>query len=194
MPTARKTGGITVTTTGRTSHKQRTLLAASVSVVVALLAVPSALAASGLQANFKVHFPRGHPASNAPCPADELCGVGRVNGYGKSTITIVDEAFSEIPDSPCLSVEWTLAIDPVDGSGELVLDSAGTFCQPGESGDSHAGPSSYGHPGTFSLAYTVDGDASSGAFAGAQGTGTVRFESAGGIGVWTVRGSLNRAG
>jgi hypothetical protein len=154
----------------------------------------SAAAPDGLDGTFKVHFPKGHPASNAPCPEDAFCGVGRLVGYGQATITIVDEAFDEIPDSPCLSVTWTQAIDPVSGVGELVLDEAGRFCPPGRSADSHAGPSSYGHPGRARLSYTIDGSASSGTFNGAEGTGEVRFKSAGGVGVWTVRGDLSLAG
>jgi hypothetical protein len=150
-------------------------------------AAPSVATAGGLDGTFKVHFPKGHPASNAPCPPDEFCGVGKLSGYGESTITITDETFTEIPDSPCLSVLWTQAIDPVSGIGELVLDETGTFCPPGNSGDSHAGANSYGAPGIATLSYAIDGGASSGAFSGAQGSGTVRFKSAGGVGVWTVR-------
>jgi hypothetical protein len=166
-----------------------------VTVAAVLWAGPSAAtAASGLHGTFKVHFPKGHPASNAPCPEDVFCGVGRLQGYGRSTIAIIDETFTEIPGSPCLSVEWAWAIDPLSGIGELVLDETGIFCPPGHSGDSHAGQNSYGHPGIARLSHTVNGGASSGAFAGATGTGRSRFKSAGGIGVWTVRGDLVLAG
>jgi hypothetical protein len=158
----------------------------------ALVAWPASATAAptGLDGTFKVHFPKGHPASNAPCPPDEFCGVGKLVGFGKATITIVDESFSEIPDSPCLSVSWVQVVAPVSGVGELFLNEEGTFCPAGRSGDSHAGPASYGHPASANLTYTVDGGASSGVFTGAQGTGNVRFLSAGGVGVWRVTGAL----
>ncbi len=44
------------------------------------------------------------------------------------------------------------------------------------------------------LSYTVNGEASTGTFAGAEGSGRSRFLSAGGVGVWTIRGELVLAG
>jgi hypothetical protein len=169
-------------------------------VVTGLALVASALMAGQASAGkrldtlagtFSIQFPKGHPASNAPCPPDEFCGVGRFQGFGTATITIVDESFEELPDSDCLAVTRSEAIQPVGTSDVLVLDENGTFCPPGGSGDSHAGPSSYGFPGVWSFTFSVDGADSEGVFAGATGDGTVRFETAGGIGVWRVRGSLN---
>jgi hypothetical protein len=168
-------------------------LLAPIAAATALLAwgiLSAAAGAAGLDGSFKVHFPKGHPASNAPCAADVFCGVGRLAGYGEATITIDDESYAEIPESPCLDVTWVQSIHPASGVGDLVLDETGTFCPPGGSSDSNAGPSSYGHPGTFRMHYTIDGAESSGAFAGASGDGSVRFESAGGIGVWKVAGGL----
>jgi hypothetical protein len=163
-------------------------------LAISVSAGPAAAAPGGLTGNFRIQFPKGHPASNAPCPPDEFCGVGSVAGYGKATITILDETFSEIPDSPCLEVTRVEAIDLLGSSDELVLNEAGTFCPPGGSGDSHAGGNSYGHPGIFRLDYAVDGGASSGIFAGASGSGRERFHSAGGVGVWRVAGELTLAG
>jgi hypothetical protein len=168
-------------------------LLAPVAAAITLLAwgiLAATAVAAGLDGNFKVHFPKGHPASNAPCPEDVFCGVGRLAGYGEATITIDDESFEEIPDSPCLNVTWVQSIHPTSDVGNLVLGETGTFCPPGGSGDSNAGPSSYGHPGTFRMHYTIDGVESAGAFAGASGEGSVRFESAGGVGVWRVAGDL----
>jgi hypothetical protein len=163
-------------------------------LAVAMSVAPAAAAPGGLNGTFRVHFSKGHPTSNAPCPPDEFCGVGSVVGYGKATITILDETFSEIPDSPCLDTTRVEAIDLIGSSDELVLDEAGTFCPPGRSGDSPAGPNSYGHPGRWRLQYTVDGGASGGVFAGATGSGRDRFHSAGGVGVWRVLGGLTLAG
>jgi hypothetical protein len=153
----------------------------------------SSAAPAALQGQFSIHFPKGHPQDNAPCPPDEFCGVGHLVGYGKATITILDDSFTEIPDSPCFSVTSTQAIEPVSGVGGLVLEADGTFCPPGNSGDSHAGPSSYGHPGHERLSYTVLGGESWGAFAGASGTGALNFVSAGGVGDWRVNGDLELA-
>ena len=162
-------------------------------IAVALaLAGTAGAAAPGLQAVFTVQFPKGHEASNAPCDPDAFCGVGQVTGYGKATVTILDETFDEIEGSPCFAVTRVEAIDLLDGSGSLVLDSAGTFCRPGGSGDSNAGPSSYGGPGRFDLTYTVDAADSTGVFAGAAGSGSEVMKVDGGIGVWQLDGSLDR--
>ncbi len=93
--------------------------------VMALGAQSAAAAPGGLNGTFRVHFPKGHPASNAPCPTDVFCGVGELVGYGKATITILDETFTEIPDSPCLDTTRVEAIDLIGSSDELVLDEAG---------------------------------------------------------------------
>jgi hypothetical protein len=160
------------------------------SVSLAFASVGLAAGQGSLQGTFKVHFPKGHPASNAPCPPDEFCGVGTLVGFGKSTITIVDETFEEINGSPCFAVTREEAIAPLSGVGTLVIESSGTFCRPGGSGDSHASSSSYGGPGRWDLTYTVNAAESTGVFAGATGTGTERATSNGGVGVWQIRGSL----
>ena len=166
-------------------------LACSLSLVFGAVSLAAGQDGQGLRGTFEVHFPKGHPASNAPCPPDEFCGVGTVVGFGKSTITIIDETFDEIDGSPCFAVTREEAITPTSGVGILVIDSTGTFCRPGRSGESHASPSSYGGPGRWDLRYTVDGTDSSGVFGGATGGGGERASSNGGVGVWHIRGSLN---
>jgi hypothetical protein len=152
--------------------------------------VASAATPGGLRAVFSVQFPKGHPASNAPCDPGAFCGVGHVTGFGQATVSILDETFDAISGSACLAVTRIESVDLLDGSGSLVLDSAGTFCRPGGSGDSNAGPSSYGSPGRFVLGYVVDGLASTGVFAGASGVGTEEMKVDGGIGVWQLSGTL----
>jgi hypothetical protein len=164
------------------------VLAAALALAGAAVAAPS-----GLQAVFTVQFPKGHEASNAPCDPDTFCGVGEMTGFGQATVTILDETFDEIDGSPCFAVTRVESIDLLDGSGSLVLDSAGTFCRPGGSGDSNAGPSSYGGPGRFDLTYSVDGAASAGVFAAATGMGCEVMKVDGGIGVWQFAGSLDRS-
>ena len=143
-----------------------------------------------LRGTFTIQFPKGHPASNAPCPADEFCGVGSLVGSGSATITILDESFEEIEGSPCFAVDRIEQIDLTDGSGSLVIESTGTFCRPGGSGDSHASAVSYGGPGRFKFVFTVNGGESSGVFAGATGGGEETMSVAGGIGVWRLSGSI----
>jgi hypothetical protein len=167
---------------------------AALAIGVALAIVPVTAAASGrLAGTFSIQFPKGHPASNAPCSPDDFCGVGTLQGYGKATLAIVDETFTEILDSDCLAVTRTEAIQPIGSTDVLVLDENGTFCRPGASGGSHAGQNSYGSPGVWSFSFTVNGADGEGVFSGATGRGSVSFETAGGIGVWTVRGTLSLA-
>lgn len=127
------------------THRRLTEL---VLIAVAALSLLVAVAPAGarstdsLTATFTIHFPKGHPASNAPCDPDAFCGVGAVAGNGPATISILDETFDEIPGSQCLAVTRVERIDLLDGSGSLALEAAGTFCRRGGSGDSHASNSS----------------------------------------------------
>ena len=143
-----------------------------------------------LHGTFTIQFPKGHEASNAPCPGDTFCGVGSLAGFGSATVTILDESFEEIEGTSCFAVTRVEQIDLLDGSGSLVIESTGTFCRPGGSGDSHASPTSYGGPGRFEFAFTVNGGESTGIFAGATGGGTETMAVAGGIGVWLLSGSI----
>jgi hypothetical protein len=158
--------------------------------LLAATATANASQSSNLTATFTIQFPKGHPASNAPCDPDTFCGVGTVAGYGAATITILDETFDEIPGSSCLATTRLERIDLLDQTGSLVLEAAGTFCRPGASGDSHATPSSYGSPGRWDLQFAIVGAESTGAFAGAGGGGTERMSANGGIGVWHISGEV----
>jgi hypothetical protein len=160
----------------------------AVASAAVLVVAGQASAANPLTATFTIHFPKGHPASNAPCDPQEFCGVGTVAGYGAATITILDETFDEIPDSACFAVTRVEEIALLDASGTLVLESSGTFCRPGGSGDSNAGPSSYGAPGRWDLQFTIDGADSTGIFQGVSGTGTETMGANGGVGVWHING------
>lgn len=157
---------------------------------VAAFAASASAATTRLNGIFTVLFPKGHPASNAPCPPNVFCGVGSLVGYGQATITIDSEDFQPIPGSNCFAVTRVEEIAPTDQVGILVLDEHGTFCRPGRSDDSNAGPQSYGSPGAFDLTYTIDSAASNGTFAEASGSGTTIMTFAGGVGVWKIRGSL----
>lgn len=168
------------------------LLVAALAAVALLTAAVPALASQrgALTATFTIQFPKGHPASNAPCEPGVFCGVGAVAQYGAATITILDETFAEISDSSCLATTRLEQIDLLDGRGSLVLESAGTFCRPGGSGDSHASPSSYGSPGRWNLEFVIVGAESTGVFAGASGGGSETMSADGGIGVWHIAGEI----
>src|SRR3954463_2296902 len=142
---------------------------ALVAPVVALAGAEPAAAQPGVKGSFTVHFPQGHPASNAPCPPDDFCGVGSLVGYGAATITIEHESFDGILGSDCLAVTKVEDIALLSGAGVVELSSVGTFCRPGGSGGSRSSDRSYGSPGTWTFTFTVDGG--TGAFAGAVGTG-----------------------
>jgi hypothetical protein len=164
----------------------------AVLMALALLGATATASASpsSLTGSFTVQFPKGHPASNAPCDPDTFCGVGVLVGYGAATITILDETFDEIANSPCLAVTRVESVDLLDGEGALVIESAGTFCRPGGSGNSHASPSSWGSPGRWNLQFEVVGAESTGVFAGAGGGGKETMDVNGGIGVWHLNGEV----
>ena len=176
-------------------HRRLTRLvfiaAAALSLLVAV-APAGARPTDSLTATFTIHFPKGHPASNAPCDPDAFCGVGAVAGNGPATISILDETFDEVPGSQCLAVTRIERIDLLDGSGSLALEAAGTFCRPGGSGDSHASNSSYGFPGRFDLRFAVVGADSTGIYAAASGAGTETMDVDGGSGVWHLDGVVRR--
>jgi hypothetical protein len=182
---------------GRGTHASRHgfigTLAVLLSLTVALAYGASSAAAetAALRGTFTVQFPKGHTASNAPCPPEVFCGVGSLAGFGQATISILEEEFNEIEGSSCFAVTREEQIELRSGDGSLVIDASGTFCRPGGSGESHASPSSYGGPGRFRLSFTIDEIASTGVFANATGTGTEVMDVNGGIGVWHLSGALN---
>jgi hypothetical protein len=178
----------------KTHFRLAELVLIAVAALSLLVAVAPARARprDSLTATFTIHFPKGHPASNAPCDPDAFCGVGAVAGHGPATISILDETFDEVPGSQCLAVTRIERIDLLDGSGSLALESAGTFCRPGGSGNSHASNSSYGFPGRFDLRFTVVAADSSGIYAGAWGDGTETMDVDGGSGVWHLDGVVHR--
>ncbi|MDX6525952.1 MAG: hypothetical protein QOI43_1463, partial [Gaiellales bacterium] len=54
----------------------------AVLMALALLGATATASASpsALSGTFTVQFPKGHPASNAPCDPDTFCGVGVLVG------------------------------------------------------------------------------------------------------------------
>lgn len=177
----------------------RTLAATAVGIgtvtAMALAATPAAAAATA-QGSFSIHFPKGQPfAPNPACTSDPFCGVGSLAGYGAATISILDETFDQIGGSDCLAITRTEQIDLVSDSSSLTLNSVGTFCRPGGSGNSNGGAGNggpaYGNPGTFSLVATVDPTLGTGVFAGVSGGGTEVSVTAGGVATWHLSLALS---
>jgi hypothetical protein len=174
--------------------RKTALAAAAVMAPLAALGMTvPAYAGSSVQGSFTIHFPQGHPASNAPCDPNTFCGVGSLTHFGAATITIDEDSFGEIPGSDCFAVTRIEHIDLQSGTGTLELDSTGTFCRPGGSGGSNASDHSYGSPGKWSFTTVVNSDpaASTGVFAGMTGSGTESMVTAGGVGSWKLVLTLN---
>lgn len=157
---------------------------------IALGPVATAEASStySLSGRFALYWPL--PASeprNAPCDPEALCGSGSLADFGAATITVESDDFFETDG--CLGVDRVETIHLVDGSGDLVLDSTGSVCFPGRSGDAPDDPS-YGNPSKWTFTSTVDGADSTGVFAGATGSGTEQFAFTGAVGRWALSGSV----
>jgi hypothetical protein len=171
-------------------------IVAATAVLGALLfvtGVPPAEAdsTSSLGGTFTIVWPL--PADqprNPGCDPGSLCGAGTLTAFGPATITIEDDAFAD--GSPCLLVDRVETVHLLDGSGDLVLMSAGTVCFPGRSQGAARGPA-YGNPSHWSLDGTVDGADSTGRFAGASGAFHEDFSFAGAVGRWRLSGAVTTA-
>jgi hypothetical protein len=164
--------------------------AAMLGVLLLVAGAPQAQAASvsSLGGTFTVYWPlpAGQPRSPG-CDPTTLCGAGSLAAFGPATITVEDDSFTD--GSPCLLVDRVETVHLLDGTGDLVLTSAGTVCFPGRSQGAPRGPA-YGNPSQWSLDGTVDGAASTGRFAGAIGTFHEDFSFAGAVGRWRLSGSV----
>jgi hypothetical protein len=167
------------------------VMAAAASVGLAIPATASA-ATTSYSGTLLLHGPLPFFRDSRPtfpCSGPGICGDGKLQGLGDVQITIDDEQFTAIPGTDCLSDQRSETIDVLDGSGTIALDSSGTICPPGAS---QSGPhfNSYGNPLFFELTSTVDGADSTGAYAGATGSGTENFQFAGATGVWRLSGAV----
>lgn len=178
--------------------RSRTLLAVGLAAAGAALALPGAASAAttSYSGTLLVHQPlsffrNGQPPF--PCSGPGICGAGTLQGLGAVQITIDDEEITPIPNTSCFDDQRSETIDVLDGSGTIALDSSGTVCAPGSSLDAPTSDTSFGHPFFFSLTSTVDGADSTGAYAGASGSGSEQFQFAGATGVWMLTGTITTA-
>lgn len=157
---------------------KRYILIASVVIGAAALAAPTASAQTGpFSATYTEHFAPPHGIS--PCPDDAFaCGSGTATGLGAFT---TDKTF----DETCGCVVRTLTFS--DGSTLALIETFVSLTGPGNSGpNSHESPTSEGNPGLWSWTWTVG--SGTGTFAGATGSGTDDFLSAGLIASGTISG------
>jgi hypothetical protein len=153
-----------------------------------------ATAATQLTGQFTVHFGRGVGTSNAPCAPETFCGTGMLVGFGQATDTVEFTSFEPIEGTSCFAITFIETVELANGTGTLVLPSEGTFCSPGRSADAPTAPQDYGHPGTITATFTVDGASSTGIFAGASGSGTKSASIAGDVATITLAGAVTPAG
>ena len=160
-------------------------------VCVAGLALPSSAAAAttSFSGTLLLHGPL-MASQTFPCSGPGVCGAGTLQGVGAVQITIDNEEITPIPNSDCFNDQRTETIDVLDGSGTIVLDSVGRVCAPGSSLGASGRPIGFGNPFFFDLTFTVDGADSTGAYKGATGSGTDRFQFAGSTGVWMLAGTI----
>lgn len=175
--------------------RSRTLLAVGLAAAGAALALPGAASAAttSYSGTLLVHLPlsflrNGQPPF--PCSGPGICGAGTLQGLGAVQITIDDEEITPIPNTNCFDDQRSETIDVLDGSGTIALESSGTICAPGNSLDAPTSDVDYGHPIFFRLASTVDGADSTGAYAGASGSGSEQFQFAGSTGLWRLMGTI----
>lgn len=165
------------------------IAALAVGVVGGLVAPAEASTTQQLTGTFKAVWPlpKSEPR-NAPCQ-ELFCGSGQLAGYGGATITIDDVSLEPIDGTSCFGGDMADTIALNDGSGALALSSTGRACERGGSGG-RGGPHDFGNPALWTFHYTIDAVHSSGAFAGASGSGTTTLMFAGAIARWTVDGSI----
>jgi hypothetical protein len=157
--------------------RKYTLIAIAAACALAV-AAPAAYAQTvSLNASYTDKFegPAGHPT----CPSEGFgCGSGTAAGFGAFT-----DAYSFNGDGT-----FTRTLTFADGSTLALLETR-TVTTPGNS----AGPKppqsrDNGNPGDYRSTWTIaDG---TGMFAGASGTGTDNFLSAGAIGFGTITGAI----
>jgi hypothetical protein len=163
-------------------------------LVLSLMAVAATLVAAGpavaaTTVNFKATFaePLGGPV-NSPfiCPTGDLCGSGEVVGLGHVSESILFGA-------GCGGTCDLRTITFSDGSTLVLEEMEGDFSCPGNNDCRSFNDHSYGNPVTIPLTDTVNGDLSTGMFAGATGTLTGQVKVAGAIAIITLSGPITLA-
>lgn len=145
-------------------HRTRATMAVAAAVltavtVTALLALVPGSAGAADTTKFHAVFHDTFPSSCAPPTV--FCGSGSVARYGSATTVVRAGRPTPIPGTACANVAGTRSITLDDGSGTLVSSFTGTRCPRGRKG----------HVFKITFDSVIDGQASSGIFAGATGGG-----------------------
>lgn len=117
---------------------------------------------------------------NACKPPIVFCGRGVVAGYGQGSIVVRATRNAPIPGSDCTDVAGIRWISLDDGSGTFVSTFTGERCPLGNGGNAFR----------VDFDWTADPSASTGVFAGANGTGTGVNTTAGNVQVVSLTGTL----
>lgn len=159
--------------------KKYILIAAAVICTAAFAAPAASAQTEPFNATYTEHF--GAPPGPSRCPDDAFaCGSGTATGLGAFT---TDKTF----DESCGCVVRTLTF--ADGSTLALNETFVSLTGPGNSGpNSHESPRSQGNPGLWAWTWTVG--SGTGTFAGATGSGTDDFLSAGLIASGTINGTI----
>jgi hypothetical protein len=163
-------------------------------LVVGLLLVSLGVASPAMAATtqaFEVRFNEGFDQATAhPCPPTEnfsWCGTGTITGFGEATSLAEVVSFENFdPATSCADVVLRRTITLEDGS-TLVLIETGTVCFPGKSALA-SDTKSFGNPYNLEATFTIV--TGTGAFAGAQGSGTDAIKAAGDASKSTLSGSI----
>lgn len=159
---------------------KRYILIATAAISAAAFAASAASAQTApLNATYTDHFVPPH--GNSRCPDDDFaCGSGMATGLGPFT---TEKGFDE--DCSCVARHFTFS----DGSTLDLIETFVSHTGPGNSGpNSHESPTAEGNPGLWAWTWTVD--AGTGTFAGATGSGTDDYLSAGLIASGTIDGTI----
>lgn len=159
---------------------KRYCLIVAVAMCAVAFAAPAASAQTGpFNATYNERIEQPHGMS--PCPDDAFgCGSGTATGLGAFT---TERAF----DDSCGCIVRTLTFS--DGSTLALNETFVSLTGPGNSGpNSHESPKAEGNPGLWSFTWTVGGG--TGTLAGATGSGTDDFLSAGLTASGTINGTV----
>ena len=147
--------------------------------VAALPLTLAVTAATGATQSFQATF---HDVSfqNSCSPPVVFCGSGVIDGFGPASTVVRVTKNVPIPGTACADVGGIRWMTLDDGSGTFVSTFTGVRCPLGEGG----------HAFRIEFNWTADGNASSGVFAGASGSGTGVNTTAGNVQVVSLAGTI----
>jgi hypothetical protein len=153
-------------------------------LVLSLAGPAAAQTTQPFHAQFKETFGR---AASKTCE-HFLCGTGTVEGFGQASSEYDLTSFEPIEGSNCADFTAVRTITLIGNGSTLTLDEEGVVCFPGSSFFAPGAQASFGNPARAEGSFEITGG--SGGFAGATGSGTVRFRNSGDAGHATLDGTI----